>query len=453
MRETGYSAVVGGRKRTQRHDRFPGLLLTVRRVGEVLETAVEPQQAAWAALVALTAGEGFGFNRAFLLVARNRQLLGWFGVGPRNRDEAIALWSDIERAGTPPLGTVHDPDPALLSREESRHRDTLARLTTSLPCDAFDWRRPQVARPGHPVRCIAWWLSVLGSAELAVLPVTAKSGPWGVVLADNFVTGAPIDSPVLDAAETLVRGLRAALDRAWLLASLQEERRHRTLAEQATSLLEAARTLAHDLKNPLTIAGGMARELLVSRPDDPEALRRSLKVVIRAVDRAEARVADLVEGLVRQAAPVNLQPVEVGALADQVVNTFRPLATSRGLRLACYHPRRPLMAAAHPDYLERCLENLIGNAIETSRGPGGQIEVAAKEDGSEVVLEVADDGPPLPPLLRSNPFAGGVSSRGSGTGLGLVSVQRLAEAMGGRVEYDENQVGWVRFAVAVRRWR
>lgn len=445
--------MVSDRTTSHRRGRLPTLLLTVRRVVEVLETAVDPHQAAWAALVALTAGEGFGFNRAFLLLARGDTLEGWFGVGPRDREEAIALWADMAHQGRTPLGSVQDPDPGLLSREHDRHRFTLNRLTAGLPCSSFDWHRPLVAQPSHPVPCIAHWIEVLESQELAVLPVATTSGPWGVVLADNFVTHTPIPAPVLDAAETLVRGLRAALDRTLLLARLEEERRHRAQAEQATSLLEAARTLAHDLKNPLTLAGGMAQEIVDSLPQDPESLRRSLQVVVRAVARAEARVADLVEGLARHAAPVTLQPVEVGSLAEIIVNTFRPLATGRGLRLACYHPARPLLAAAHPDYLERCLENLVGNALETSRGPGGQVEVAVQESGDEVVLEVADDGPPLPAILQRNPFAGGVSGRGSGSGLGLVSVRRLAEAMGGRVEYDESQVGWVRFAVVLRRWR
>jgi signal transduction histidine kinase len=69
-----------------------------------------------------------------------------------------------------------------------------------------------------------------------------------------------------------------------------------------------------------------------------------------------------------------------------------------------------------------------------------------------VVLEVADNGLPLPALLRSDPFAGGVTTHRSGSGLGLASVRTLAEAMGGKVEYDEREPGWVRFTLLLRRW-
>jgi nitrogen-specific signal transduction histidine kinase len=64
---------------------------------------------------------------------------------------------------------------------------------------------------------------------------------------------------------------------------------------------------------------------------------------------------------------------------------------------------------------------------------------------------VADNGPPLPAPLRADPFSGGVSTRARGTGLGLVSVRRLMDAMGGRVEYDEREPGWVRFSLLLRR--
>lgn len=432
---------------------LPRLLHTVRLATEVLETSVDPQQAAWTALVALTSGNGLGFNRAFLLLAQDQDLRGWFGVGPRTRQDADSLWAAINEVDAIPLDALLHPDPATVSREQQRHRETLQVLSTALPETGFDWHRPTVARRDHPDPCVVHWLAALDSWELAVLPLATRSGPWGVVLADNFVTSAPISRSVLDAAETLVRGLRSALDRALLLNRLHEESRHRLAAEHATALVETARTLAHDLKNPLSLAGGLARELLEAPASEPETSRRHLSVIVQAVAQAETRVAELVDSMARQAAPVVLEPVEVGAAASQVCEAFRSLAASRGLRLVCYHPARSLLAVAHPGYLDRCLENLVGNAIESCAGRGHQVQVAAREAAGEVVIEVSDDGPPLPASLRSNPFAGGLSGRGPGSGLGLLSVRRLTEAMGGRVEYDDSHGGWVRFAVVLRRWQ
>ncbi|MDD5562366.1 MAG: HAMP domain-containing sensor histidine kinase [Thermoanaerobaculaceae bacterium] len=439
----------GPAPRTIRPGRVLDLLL---HVSEVLDTVVDPEVAGWSVLVAFTAGEGLGFNRAFLLLAEGEELRGWFGVGPRTRDEARKVWTEMRGAGVLPLSRLREPDHAAIESEQRRHAATLAALSHAHSPECNSWRRAFIGRPNHPSACVRHWSAALESRDLAVVPLMAPGRPWGVVLADNFVTHAPIHRATLEAAETLAHYLRAALERTQLLQRLQGERRQRIVAEHATALLETARTLAHDLKNPLALAGGLARELVAAPPADRETLMRQLGIVAGAVSRAEQRVGELVEGLANRADGIALEPVEVGGLTDRVAAAFRPLAASRGVRLLCYHPARPVVAAAAAASLERCVENLIANAVEALSDRGGEVHVAAREEAPWVRIEVADNGQPLPAALRADPFAGGVTTHRGGSGLGLRSVRTLAEAMGGRVEYDEREPGWARFTVVLRRW-
>jgi signal transduction histidine kinase len=424
----------------------------LRRVSEVLETVVDPEVAAWSVLVAYTAGEGLGFNRAFLLVAEGELLRGWFGVGPRSREEARELWAELRQRGVLPLDRLREPDLEAVEIERRRHAATLALLSHPAAKGCGTWRRAFIGRANHPIPCVRHWVAVLDSPELVVVPLMAGAKPWGVVLADNFVTRAPAYHATLEAAETLAHYLRSALERTQLLLRFQEEKRRRMLAEHATALLDTARTLAHDLKNPLALAGGLAREIMAAPAPDREGLTRQLGIVATAVTRAEQRVAELVAGLASRADGISLGPVEVGALAERVTEAFRPLATSRRVRLLCYRPGRPLMATAAIPSLERCVENLLSNALEALGETGGEIQVAVREEPPWVLLVVADNGLPLPAPLRVDPFAGGITTRRGGSGLGLASVRTLAEAMGGRVEYDEREPGWVRFTVFMRRW-
>ena len=424
----------------------------LRRVSEVLETVVDPEVAAWSVLVAYTAGEGLGFNRAFLLLADGDQLRGWFGVGPLTRDEAREVWAEMRQHGVLPLERLAEPDPRAVEAEQRRNAAVLVSLTHAAERGCGAWRRAFIGRSNHPNPCVRHWVSVLDSRELVVVPLMASGRPWGVVLADNFVTHAPIYHATLEAAETLAHYLRAALERTQLLRRFQEERRRRLVAEHATALLNTARTLAHDLKNPLALAGGLARELMAASPASRETLLRQLGIAAAAISRAEQRVGELVDGLASRADGIAVEPVEVGALVDRVVEAFRTLASSRGVRLVCYHPARPLMASAVVRSLERCLENLVVNALEALRESGGEVHAAVREDGQWVRVEVADNGQPLPPALRPDPFAGGITTRRGGSGLGLASVRTLAEAMGAKVEYDEREPGWVRFTLFLRRW-
>jgi len=431
------------------------VVAAVRRVSHALETVLNPETAAWATLVGLTAGEGLRFNRAFLLRLHGERLEGWFGVGPRTREEGAALWHDLRQNGIDPLAGIDHPDAAVIQAEQQRHAPLLAALSCPLEDASCKWQRPLIVRRGHPVACVRHWLAVLGSDNLAVIPIVGAGQLWGVVLADNFINHRPIPPTILEAAATMAHALRAAVERIELLTRLSEEERRRITAEHAAAMLEAARTLAHDLKNPLALAGGLASELAQAVGEGQDDLARTLRAIGAAIRNAESRLEELVASLARGATGTSLTAVDVGEAVARVVAAFEPLAARRGVRLEFQGPEAPLIAAAVPSYLDRCLENLVGNALEALEAAhvsGGCVQVAVESSGDLVAVVVADNGPPLPMTMRMDPFSGGVSTRESGAGLGLASVQRLVHAMQGRVEYDDSLPGWVRFSILLRRW-
>lgn len=435
--------------RRHRSSRVLDLLVTV---GEALERAVDPEVVAWTVLSALTAGEGLGFNRAFLLLAQDGELRGFFGVGPRSREEAFRVWAELSHRRVRPLELLAEPDASAIAAERQRHARTLAELSLVLPHHCRVQQRAFVAHANHPDGCVRHWVEVLDSRALVVIPLLAEGGPWGVVLADNFVTAAPVYLGTLEAAESLAHVLRAAVERTTLLRRLREAETRRVATEHAAALLATARSLTHELVNPLSIAGGTARELAASPPADQAVLARQLAVIAEAVARVEEHVARLAEGLAGRAGGAAARELELGDLAERVVERFRPLAVKRHVRLVCYRPARRIRVGGDPVAAERCVETLLGNALAACRGHRAEVQVAVHEEGEWGRLEVADTGPPLEPELAQAPFAGGMSMRRSSSGLGLASLRALAEAMGGRVDYDQSDAPWVRFALLLRRW-
>jgi signal transduction histidine kinase len=438
----------------RRSVRVARILETLHHVAATLETANEPDVVAWAALVGLTAGEGLGLNRAFVVLADEGMLRGWFGVGPRTGAEAAAVWGSIREQPVGPIEALRHPDKAVITAERERHAELLARLGQPISPVCSTWRRAFVARPGHPSPCVGHWLAALESDALLVVPLLGAEGARGVLLADNFVTHAPITPTVVEGAQTVAIALQAALERTRLLSTLEDEHRRRVAAEHATTMLEMARTLAHDLKNPLALAGGLAREVLAAPSPQGEVLFKRLAIIAAAIQRAESRLAELADRLAERSSRVDVLALDVAAVVERVASSFRPLAESRGIRLQLYTPARKIDALAEPSLLERCVENLVGNglnALREARTRSPIIRVAVLTAGDGVRVEVADNGPPLPPPLRQDPFSGHLGGQRAGAGLGLVSVRRLADAMGGEVEYDEREPGWVRFTVVLRR--
>jgi len=435
-----------------RRHRSSRLLDLLVAVGEALERAVDPEVAAWTVLSALTAGEGLGFNRAFFLLAQDGELRGYLGVGPRSREEAFKVWAELSHRQVRPLALIGTPDATAIGVERQRHARTLVELSLPSPHSCPSWRRAFVAHANHPERCVRHWVEVLDSRALVVIPLLADDGPWGVVLADNFVTAAPVYLGTLEAAESLAHVLRAAVERTSLLRRLREEEQRRVATEHATTLLATARSLTHELVNPLSIAGGTARELAASPPADPSTLVRRLGVIAEAIGRIEEHVARLAEGLAGRANGTVTCEMDLGALAERVVERFRPLAVKRQVRLVCYRPAREVRVRGNPEIGERCVETLLANALTACQGHRGEVQAAVSEEGEWARLQIADNGPPLEPELARNPFSGEMSMRRSSSGLGLASLRALAEAMGGKVDYDQIDAPWVRFALLLRRW-
>lgn len=416
---------------------------------ELLERAINPEHAAWIALVALTAGEGFGFNRAFLLRRSNGRLEGWLGIGPRSGDEAARLWAELQAQRVRPLEAVETFQPEVIEQERTRLSELLAALSTPMEEGCGHWSRAFLARRDNPNHCVRHWLRVLDSPLLVVLPLARREKFLGVVVADNFVTRAPVSGPLLEGAQTLCHALQVALERTELWAHYSAEQERRQRAEHALTLVETARSLAHDIKNPLTAAYGLLQHLLQEKPKSLAEWESGAEKVAQGLARVERQVNQLVLELAQRGEAMQLVRVDAVATAAQLVGAWRALAESRNVQLTAQLPPSPLEAWADRSYLDRCLENLLSNALKAV-GLGGEVRVAVQAEGEWVRLAVADNGQPLPPPWRNNPF-GGAGGHPGGSGEGLTSVRRLCEAMGGRVEYDENEPGWVRFSLLLRR--
>jgi signal transduction histidine kinase len=104
-------------------------------------------------------------------------------------------------------------------------------------------------------------------------------------------------------------------------------------------------------------------------------------------------------------------------------------------------PGSASIAWTDAELADQILLNLLKNAIE-ALAPGGRISLRTGHEDSQAFVEIADDGPGLPPETRNQLFQPFVTSKGAaGTGLGLAVSRRLARALGGELAYVPTEKG------------
>jgi two-component system, NtrC family, sensor kinase len=97
--------------------------------------------------------------------------------------------------------------------------------------------------------------------------------------------------------------------------------------------------------------------------------------------------------------------------------------------------------------------NLVHNAAQAVAA-GGRLRISTHSNEGVVTLTVEDNGPGIPPHLRSEVFTPFFTSKPGGTGLGLPIVARIAHSHGGKVTLDSSPtLGGARFTVELRHWQ
>ncbi|HEX4954846.1 MAG TPA: ATP-binding protein [Thermoanaerobaculia bacterium] len=208
-------------------------------------------------------------------------------------------------------------------------------------------------------------------------------------------------------------------------------------AQQVAAWQEAARRIAHEIKNPLTPIQLAAERLLAKwqrgDADVGQALEDGVEIIVREVRTMQGMV-DEFSRYARMPRPQPV-PIEVASLVGEVVHLYRDIKPGVAVRGSV----APEVGEVQldPEQIRRALINLIDNAIEATDAPG-TVEVAARKDNGHLVIDVADQGRGIPAEAREKLFLPYFSTKGRGTGLGLAIVHRIVTDHHGRVTVEDN---------------
>lgn len=194
--------------------------------------------------------------------------------------------------------------------------------------------------------------------------------------------------------------------------------------------------LGHDLRTPLSVV--LTTATLVAREGDTGS--KAAARIVSSVERMRRLVSDLLD-LTRtrlgSGIPIKPAPVDLDVIARDGVAEFRALHPECRLE---FRPEGDLRGYWDRDRLAQVLSNLIGNALQHGE-PGGPVDVTARGEADHVVVEVHNEGSPIPEALLASIFepmvrhvrGGGESGQQTSLGLGLHIVREVVLAHGGTV--------------------
>jgi signal transduction histidine kinase len=204
------------------------------------------------------------------------------------------------------------------------------------------------------------------------------------------------------------------------------ERSSERIADMLAAERQFASDASHQLRTPLTALSMRLEEIASS--DDLNAVHEEAKVALTQVERLSLVVDHLLANA-RHTRSAGAAPIDVDDVVSQQVEEWQPSFSAAGRELQVRGPRG-VAALATPAGLSQVLATLLENSLVHG---GGTVTVSTRTTGLSVVIEVADEGPGVPPELGARVFERAVSGH-SGTGLGLALARDLAEADGGRLE-------------------
>jgi len=211
-------------------------------------------------------------------------------------------------------------------------------------------------------------------------------------------------------------------------------------AQRTSAWADVARRIAHEIKNPLTpiqlSAERLRRRYGPLIKDESGVFQQCTDTIVRQVDDIK-RMVDEFSQFARMPKPV-IGAEDVADVVRQAV--FLQRVGNADIDIDVEFAEDPMPARFDRRLISQAVTNIIKNATEAIAAvPAGQIEkgrilVAASRDGSDIHVDVIDNGIGLPKENRSRLLEPYVTTREKGTGLGLAIVGRILEEHGGKIE-------------------
>ena len=437
-------------------------------LGSVLQSSVDLDEVLSVALTAITAGKGFGMNRAFLLLTDREvgMLSGYLGIGPRNIEEASYVWNEIAQNDMDLQTLAQNFRLNKLSSERAKFHDLLEQLTVPLSnkdhilIKALDGKLPIMVESAFQHPDVPPELARLLEVDsFLLMPLISRNRRIGMIIADNCITHRPITEEDIHSLETFGFPVAFAIERASLYDKLQVELNRVTeagnkLKEQQELIVRMENmalvgritsSIAHSVRNPLMIIGGFARSMLKnSAESDPK--RSFIESIVDETHQLEGVLDEILnysDSLYPTRDFWDVNQLVVAVLGESAV-TLTPLGYA-----ISYIPGNDL-PPVYIDFkqLSYCLRTILQNDII---GMSNDLSIVINSQREEdcVILRIEDHSRQISQAELEWLLVPFSETRELGAGLGLALCKTMLEKQGIPLFAEANVQNGIRYTITL----
>jgi signal transduction histidine kinase len=198
------------------------------------------------------------------------------------------------------------------------------------------------------------------------------------------------------------------------------------------TMKEMALGIAHGIRNPLCVIGGLSHRL-TKTPDDAEATRDQAKAIAKEAQRIE-QLVERFETLARRKTSVFAQE-DINLLVRSSLDLLCPEFKAKKINLVTELSAGPLLGRIDKHLLRVALSHLLRNAVEATH-PGGTVLVRTSMDKDHVILMIKDTGRGMAPEVVDQVFIPFYTTKIGGTGLGMVFVRQIVDEHRGTISLE-----------------
>lgn len=434
-------------------------LTKLNELNEILHTTYVLNDILQIILIAVTAGEGLKFNRAFLLLKdpEGKSLKGHLAIGPDDESQASRLWISLQNK----LYSLKDVVREYKIDQQGVDRNLnelikqiivpLSQKNNILIQCLSRSEAYHVINGKIPGRRIINFnvngknlIDILGTQTFLLIPLIYKKEPLGVLIVDNRITQRDITEEEIETLKLFANQASMAIENARLYDSLEErikelQAAYKKLemsadrlvkAERLAAIGEVATSVAHEIRNPLVSIGGFARLLKKRLPHNKE-VEKYATIITSQVDHLE----HILNNILNIASPKKprLRDIDMHKIIHQALIVMEGLIHGRQIKLNLEWSCEDSLVIGDEKLLFQALLNVIKNALEAMDDEMA-LDIKTLCDEKFVQIQIKDQGGGISGQDLNKVYDPFFTTKSEGTGLGLSVVRQIIQDHQGKIE-------------------